>query len=234
MKSVYYALHIMLLILLAQSVAQAANEISEIRHVSDIKNHLSVIQNMLPATQTISDLQGQPLAAEIYDANKKIIGYAYYTDDVIKIPAYSGKLIHTLVVIDESGRIAGIKIISHQEPILLVGISDNDLKNFTDQYVGNYVTDVIKIDGKTRDGYVGVDSISGATITVMVINETVTRSMLAVATSRGINRQQTLPEPGPGLETESMWSSVWRDKVIGIVVLLSIIAAIMLVMKFRR
>ena len=231
MKLFKFILQIILLQLITQVITAAANDTSEIRHVSEIQHHLSVIQNILPETHRISDLQGQPLAADIYNANEKIIGYGYYTDDVIKIPAYSGKLIHTLVVIDTSGHIAGIKIISHQEPILIVGISDDDLKNFTDQYAGHYITDVIKIDGKTGDGYVGVDSISGATITVMVINESLTRSMLEVATSRGINSQQSLPEPM--LQNETMWNSVWREKVIGIAVLLFVIAGIMLVIKYR-
>lgn len=231
MKSVRVVIHIMLLILLTQAVVQASDDASVVNHTGEIQNHFSLIKKMLPGARSVSDLQGRPLAAVVYDANKKMIGYAWYTDDVIKIPAYSGKLIHTLVVIDKSGRIAGIKIISHQEPILLVGVSDEDLKSFTDQYVGNRVTDIIKIDGQTRDGYASVDSISGATITVMVINETVTRSMLDIATSRSIDSQQKLPEAG--VEVESMWNSVWRDKVIGISLLLAGLVGIMLVVKLR-
>lgn len=229
MKLVHTVMHIMLLTLLSQTVVQASEDKFAGNHADEIQSHLSLIKKMLPDAKSVSELQGNPLAADVYDANGKTIGYAYYTDDLIKIPAYSGKLIHTLVVIDASGRIAGIEIISHHEPILLVGISDERLKEFTDQYEGNKVTDIIRVDGQTRDGHVSVDSISGATITVMVINESVIRSMSDIAASRGIEREQKLPEPV--LEVESMWSSVWRDKVIEISLLLAALVGIMLVLR---
>ncbi len=232
MKSVYVVMQVILLILLTQAVVQASTDKSAGNHAGEVQKHLYLIKGMLPDAHSVSDLQGRPLAADIYDVNKKTIGYAYYTDDVIKIPAYSGKLIHTLVVIDTSGRIAGINIISHHEPILLVGISEERLKTFTDQYKGNNVSDIIRVDGQIRDGYASVDSISGATITVMVINETVTRSMQDVATSRDIERQQKQQsQPEPAMETESMWNNVWRDKVIEISLLLAALAGIMLVVK---
>ena len=197
----------------------------------EIKNHFEIIKTYLPEAQALGELQGKPPAAGIYDARHNLIGYAYYADDVIKIPAYSGKLIHTLVVFDVLGQIVGIKIISHQEPILLVGISEQDLKNFTDQYAGKNIGDKIKIDGEIRDGYASVDSISGATITVMVINESLTRSVSKVAASRGVNVQR-MPEKSPE-EPPSMWRSVWRDKVIAITLLLSAIILLMIFLKRR-
>jgi len=208
-----------------------ALQASENTHQDEINNHFEIIKSYLPEAQTLGELQGQPRAAEVYDAKHKIIGYAYYADDVIKIPAYSGKLIHTLVVFDIQGIISGIKIMSHQEPILLVGISDDDLKEFTDQYAGKNISDTIKIDGMTSQGHISIDSISGATITVMVINESVTRSILDVAMSRGLTPQKKAVEEE--VQADSMWNSVWRDKVIGISVLMLGIVLIMFVLKRR-
>ncbi|MCZ7565380.1 MAG: 4Fe-4S binding protein [Burkholderiales bacterium] len=104
---------------------------------------------------------------------------------MVQIPAYSGEPINTLVGFDLAGRITGVAIVEHQEPILAVGISEARLKAFTDQYVGKSVFDNITV-GAPRAGHVAVDTISGATITVMVQNATVTRAARIVAESRGL------------------------------------------------
>ena len=134
---------------------------------------------------------------------------SFYTDDVIKIPAYSGKPIRTLVGFDINGKIVGLKIVHHEEPILVVGISDQDLQLFIDQYLGKYVSDKIKIGGRDRDGYKSIDAISGATITVMVLNATINQSMRKVAEVRGIlSLDGAVLEKIKVFDAEPIWISV--------------------------
>ena len=47
------------------------------------------------------------------------------------------------------------------------------------------MNDRLKIGGQPRDNYKVIDAISGATITMMVLNATVTRSMDSVARAQG-------------------------------------------------
>lgn len=142
------------------------------------------IKTIFPQADRFGELEGEPPAAAIH-RGESLLGYAYLTSDIIRIPAYSGQPINTLVAFDAQGRIIGIRIVEHQEPILVVGISEERLQRFARQYEGKSAFDRIAV-GAEREGHVTVDAISGATITVMVENATVMRSVRRVAESRGI------------------------------------------------
>ncbi|MDH3690691.1 MAG: 4Fe-4S binding protein [Gammaproteobacteria bacterium] len=196
---------------------------------------LEVIERLarefFPAADQVTDFEGTPPAAAVFH-EERLLGYVILTDEVAKIPAYSGEPISTLVGFDTAGRITGVEIVKHAEPILVVGISDQDLKRFVDQYLGKVVTDRIKIGGEERSGYVTVDGISGATITGMVLNATITRSVRQVAASRGIPlpadvgfRTAEVSSPGvtaaPQTEPslEPIWIQVWQERTFRIAVL---------------
>lgn len=142
------------------------------------------LRNIFPQAESYGGFEGTPPSAAVYQAGK-VIGYIFFTDDVLRIPAYSGKPINTLVGLDPEGRIAGLAIVHHDEPILAVGIAPERLNRFVAQYEGKSVFDRITI-GAKREGYLAIDGITGATITVMVENATVTRAARQVAEQRGI------------------------------------------------
>ena len=148
------------------------------------------VRDFFPQADRFGDLEGKPPAAAIYQG-RRLLGYAYLTDDVLRIPAYSGHPINTLVGFDLQGRIVGLRIVEHQEPMLVVGISDERLQRFVSQYKDKSVFDRVVI-GAGADGDVAIDTISGATITVMVENATLMRSVRRVAESRGL-----APPPAP-------------------------------------
>ncbi len=154
------------------------------------------VREFFPQADRFGALEGEPLAAEIHQGDK-LVGYAYLTGNVVRIPAYSGRPINTLVGFDMGGRIVGIRIVEHQEPILLVGISDERLQRFARQYQGKSIFDQIIIGGG-RDDAVVVDTISGATITVMVENATIMRSVRQVAESRGLTPSSAIPQAVSG------------------------------------
>jgi NosR/NirI family nitrous oxide reductase transcriptional regulator len=152
---------------------------------------------VLPAASSFSERKGRPSYVEGYreiDGNKVLAGYVFLSTDIVDIPAYSGKPIVTLVGMDAKGIITGIKILRHSEPILLVGIPESDLIDFTNQYIGKFIGDRIEI-GKTRaeEGYVSVDAISGATVTVIAENQVILRSGFEVARQVGILK--VVPRP---------------------------------------
>ncbi len=160
---------------------------------ADIAERYPQVKEFFPQADRFGNLEGDPPAAAVYQG-EEVIGYAFLTADVLRIPAYSGKPINTLVGFDRSGRITGIAIVHHEEPILAVGITPERLKRFVDQYVGKSVFDRIAV-GARREGHVAIDTIAGATITVMVENATVTRAARAVAQSRGLSPPAPPPEP---------------------------------------
>src|SRR3990167_3848797 len=64
----------------------------------------------------------------------KVLGYAFQTQDVVDIPAYSGKPINMQVILDAVGVIQDAYVLEHHEPILLVGIPEAKLHDFTAKY----------------------------------------------------------------------------------------------------
>lgn len=151
---------------------------------ADIAASYPQVRALFPAADRFGELEGTPPAAPVYQ-NDQVIGYAFLTGDMVRIPAYSGRPINVLVGIDNAGHIAGARIVHHEEPILAAGVSEEQLAKYVDQYRGKPASNRIIVGGQ-REGYATVDAISGATITIMVINATITRSVKMVAESRGI------------------------------------------------
>jgi polyferredoxin len=220
-------------------------------HAADVAAEYPQVRSFFPDADRFGPFEGTPPAARVY-RGEQLLGYAFLTNDVVRIPAYSGKPINTLVGFDVGGHITGLAIVNHEEPILAVGISEERLRAFTDQYRGKSVLDRIAI-GAERPGHVAIDTISGATITVMVQNQTVMLAARLVAESRGlappigipapvtsagtpaVGRAQELAVPGwtgagPAPAGEPLWVGVWRNRTVEIVLLvvgLAVLAAIL-------
>ena len=70
------------------------------------------------------------------DADGNVVGWVALSTDFVKIKAYSGKPLVTLVGLDPQGTITGARVIHHSEPILLIGIPESELHDFVDSYCG--------------------------------------------------------------------------------------------------
>ncbi|MFA5941826.1 MAG: 4Fe-4S binding protein [Sinimarinibacterium sp.] len=152
---------------------------------------------VLPGAANFSPRKGRPTYVEGYrdeGGQRQLLGYVFLSTDIVDIPAYSGKPVVTLIGMDAAGRITGVKILRHSEPILLLGIPEAELTRFIKQYEGKFVGDKIEI-GRSReaDGYIGLDAISGATVTVIAENQVVLRSGLQIARQVGILKPTIRP-----------------------------------------
>ncbi len=145
------------------------------------------------------------------DDERELIGYVFLSTDIVDIPAYSGKPVVTLIGMDTKGIITGAKVLRHSEPILLLGIPEDELTKFIKQYVGKFVGDKIEI-GKPREGqsYIGLDAITGATVTVVAQNQVMMRSGVQIARQVGILKPTIRPQ---AKFTELAKSSTWDDLV---------------------
>jgi len=204
-----------------------------------------VALGFFPGAERIADLEGTPPAAAVF-RGQELLGYVFLSDDVVRIPAYSGKPISVLVGFDVAGTIRGVRIVAHQEPILLVGISEETLAAYARQYTGGSVFDRFKIGGQERPGFVTLDGISGATITVMVLNASITRAARTVAESRAIplspNALNTPevksgdPHPADSTQAEApepMWVAIWESRQVDIWLLAAglVVLALILVLQ---
>ena len=110
------------------------------------------------------------------------IGWVFLNSDFAGSVGYSGKPIHVMVGIDLDGVITGAKLVKHYEPIVLVGIPEKEVADVITGYAG---LDVTKETGPEAVGH-DVDIISGATVTIMVIDDSITRSAIKVARALGL------------------------------------------------
>jgi NosR/NirI family nitrous oxide reductase transcriptional regulator len=214
------------------------------------------VQQFFPQATHVGEFSGEPLAAPVY-RETELLGYLMRTTDIAPIPAYSGEPITLLVGLDVEGRITGLEITEHSEPILVVGISEQDLARYVEQYRGVTVEQKVKLGGGERAGYVVIDGISGASITAMVMNATVMKSVKQVAASRGIplsaddaaapggveaaatsaESSALSSQPPPmwwlGESTEPFWVSVWRDRIWQVGVLLVALGVLTVILLFQ-
>lgn len=121
---------------------------------------------------------GQPAIVPIY-RGKDIAGYAYLNTDFTNAVGYSGKPIHMVVGIDTAGVVRGLKLVDHKEPIVLIGIPEARVVAALNSVIGRDLSRVAS--GAERPPQ--VDIVSGATVTVLVMADSVVRSAVKLVRS---------------------------------------------------
>jgi NosR/NirI family nitrous oxide reductase transcriptional regulator len=183
--------------------------------VSPPKDPIPFIHEIFPDATKIGDKQGEPLTWTIYE-NDIIIGYAFETNDIERIPAYSGEPVNMLVAINPAGIYLGAKVLEHHEPIILAGIPETKLFKFAEQYNGLSVSSRLKVGGNSKGETVHIDGLSGATVTVMVINQAITKTATKVARALGIiSASEKIIQPMatilPDVYKKSSWQALTGD-----------------------
>lgn len=142
------------------------------------------LAQVFPDAERAGSLSGNPLAASVFKGGARL-GYIFSTQDVVGSVGFSGKPIDILVGLTNEGVISGAKLRSHNEPILVIGIPDQALRQFVD----GFANIDIHHPGRVREGETfGTlpDAISGATISSAVIGDSIIRAARTVARSRGL------------------------------------------------
>ncbi len=147
----------------------------------------TLIQELFPKATDIRDRLPDYPVYPVYQL-QELIGYAYESRDISPLQGFAGKPVSMLIGLDSRGRFTGIRILNHHEPVFLHGLGEEPLFEFIDQYEGRSLTEQIIIDtsgsrsGKSPDGnVVHFDGVSKATVSVLIINDTVLSSALKVA-----------------------------------------------------
>lgn len=154
--------------------------------------------DVIPGADSFSVRKGKPPYVEAYKTEakeKKLVGYVFLSTDIVDIPGYSGKPIVTLIGMDTHGRITGAKTLRHGESVLRLGIPEAELTRFINQYVGKFVGEKIVV-GKSHEaeGHVGLDAITGATVTSVAQNQVILRSGIEIARQVGIIKPIIRPQ----------------------------------------
>lgn len=216
---------IFLLCLPAQA-AQVSQANDEIRRLYPL------VQEFFPQADHFGPFGGETRAAPVF-ARNSLIGHVYLTDQILPIPGYSGKPISVLVGLNLDGVIVGVRIVRHDEPILLAGVTEEQLTTYVEQYRGLSAHERIKVSGMPRDGYAIVDAITGATITVMVINQTISKTLQQVAVTRGILDGTVASDSVLPGDSQPLWKLVWSERKFRIGILVVALSVLTMILLFQ-
>lgn len=127
------------------------------------------------------------------------IGWAFIASDFVGTTGYSGKPIHTMVAVNDDAVVMGVKLVKHSEPIVLIGIPDSKIQALAADYAGLDLVAEATSGGTAHD----LDIIAGATVTIMVIDDSIVRSGLKVARQLGLGGLSAPTAPtGPTYEID--------------------------------
>ena len=170
-----------------------------------------VIEKAFPEADSVVPVEGNRAIQELRSGDE-LLGYGYQTLDFVQTPAYSGKPVNAMVVLDTEGTIKAAKVIHHDEPILLVGIPESKLHEFTDQYSGLSADQRVTVGGTSSERKVAVDGLSGATVTVMVINEVIMRTAHRVGVELGmVEGGGTSRPPMASVDKQAFEQKTWTE-----------------------
>src|SRR5690554_2592928 len=170
------------------------------------------IEQFFPRATVISEPEGDYGVRTLTDGVGTVYGYAFESINVLNIPAYSGKPVNMLILMDTEGVIQDAYVLEHHEPILLIGIPEQHLHDFNALYHGIRADQRVVV-GRSRDpGAVTVDAVSGATVTVMVINEIVMRAAHEVGASLGLVQTNVAARGRPSTVREEVYEPAsWAE-----------------------
>jgi len=119
---------------------------------------------------------------------------------------YTGEPLNVLVGLDMNGKITGTLIIQHTEPILTIGVMDQDLQDFTKQFAGLDIRQSVRISRRAPVGPGEVVAVSGASISSVVLNDAILRSARAIGRDKGL-----LGAASRLLDLETFQPATWQE-----------------------
>ncbi len=164
------------------------------------------------AALSLGAFEGSPPAAAMR-RDGRLLGYLVSSQMAIASVGYSGKPVDVWLAIDLEARVAGARLVAHQEPILVIGVAPEDLEAYVAGFAGLDLES-----GNLESGDLGAgqltsepalpEAVAGATVSSAVIKDAILRSGRTVASSRGL---LGTPAGGPKLDRGSFAPASWPE-----------------------
>jgi NosR/NirI family nitrous oxide reductase transcriptional regulator len=179
---------------------------------SELPRFLDAISpsDIFPGADKLGSATGDPVVAPAFKQGQQL-GFVFLTSDFTNTTGYSGKPIHQLVAMDMQGVIQKVLLVEHHEPIVLIGIPEKRIIAVLKDYEG---LDAGKLVRGTQDHQ--IDIVTGATVTVMVMDDNILRSAIKVARIYGLSgleAEQKQTGPVASVNTEINNIEDWQTLV---------------------
>jgi NosR/NirI family nitrous oxide reductase transcriptional regulator len=147
--------------------------LGEARAAGRLSDYLAKAQpaELVAGANRFGPLQGDPAIVPAYK-DDQLLGFVYLNSDFANATGYSGRPIQLLIGTDPKGVITGLKLVEHKEPIVLVGIPVTRILEAVNKLIGTDMGSVARGAAPAPQ----VDIVSGATVTVLVIGDSIVRS----------------------------------------------------------
>ena len=114
------------------------------------------LARLFPTATAFSPKEGDPPHFTAFGANKAVLGYAFFTTEILPLERGYGGPIVMLIGLDPTGHLTGLIVVDHHEPY---GDFSIDRPQFAAQFKGKDVRDPFKL-GED------VDAVARASITM--------------------------------------------------------------------
>jgi NosR/NirI family nitrous oxide reductase transcriptional regulator len=139
---------------------------------------------VFPGASNVGEVSGTPPAAPVFK-DDALVGYLFSTWDVTRSKGFSNRPLISLVGVDLKGRITGVRLVYHSEPIAILGLKDDALHKFTENYRGHDITGGVDIVSELSSSVLGTGSFSqrsapggGTAVRVDAVSRATTTSVL--------------------------------------------------------
>jgi transcriptional regulator of nitric oxide reductase len=176
-KTTYLGLCISILIFFISFTA-----VSKPGDVTDIPQQ---IVEIFPTATRIGPPEIDVPVLPVYQLNQ-LLGYIFETNDFTNFIGFSGDPINILIGIDPKGVMVGLSILEHNEPIFIYGLGGVPLLEFVAQYKNHSIKERYIINSRDRSApnTTYFDGVTKATVSVLVVNDTIITSALKVARAK--------------------------------------------------
>ncbi len=174
-----------------------------------LQDYLATIApgELMPGGASFGASEGDPALAPVLDGGGARLGWAYLNTDFTTSIGYSGKPIRIVVGIDPAGTVRGLKLVEHHEPIVLIGIPEPKIMAALNGLIGQELGGVAAGTAKPPQ----VDIVSGATVTVLVMGDSVVRSAVKLIRSGRLSGTAAGAAPAEVRREIDMGQSEVRD-----------------------
>lgn len=181
---------------------------------NELANFLSDLEpaDLAPGADAFGPVSPETKVAPVLKGGETV-AWAFLTSDFVGTTGYSGKPIHVVAGIDHDAVLTGVKLVEHSEPIILIGIPNSKMIALTEGYTGLD----LKIEAETGGEGHDLDIISGATVTIMVIDDSLVRAGIKVSRLMGLGGLAPTQAEGPKREIDmgqnmvSDWTTLAGD-----------------------
>jgi NosR/NirI family nitrous oxide reductase transcriptional regulator len=141
------------------------------------------IDRLFPEAIYTDAPSGEPPVIDVHGAGNRI-GFLYSTAELTDVVGFSGAPFNFVVGLDLEGKIVGVVLVEHAEPIIEYSSLGGQLTHFIEQYAGLDLGGSIALSGQGTPG--GIDGISSATVSARAFHYAIVQSARMVARSRGL------------------------------------------------